>query len=257
MSRIEVVYTASRNIYPYLPASFMSLLDYNPDARVWMLIEDDELPYEVPENIEVVNVRGQTIFGTGCPNWNTPFTYMSLIRVAYSKLFTGEPNEFGVRTLPKLDRILQLDVDTIVQDDLTPVWETDLTGKWFAMVPQRPAIYRPWGPRKYYNAGVAVFNLEQIRLDRADDELIELINELKMQFIDEMAWNKLNNDNGDSKGVDLHYRWNQNTEVRQTLDVGVMHYAGTKIWYKDFDKLYRPYYVMKYAMYFQKVVNRP
>ena len=61
MSRIEVVYTASRNLYPYLMASVRSLLDYNPDARVWMLIEDDRLPYDVPWNVEVVNVGSSAV----------------------------------------------------------------------------------------------------------------------------------------------------------------------------------------------------
>lgn len=251
MSRIEVVYTASRNLYPYLMASVRSLLDYNPDARVWMLIEDDRLPYDVPWNVEVVNVSAQTLFDARCVNWNTPFTYMSLLRCAYSKLFTGEPNGYGVRTLPGLDRILQLDVDTIVQDDLTPVWEVEVSGRWFAAVPDNPANYRPWGSAKYYNVGVSLFNLEQIRLDGADDLAIEMVNTKRMQFIDEMAWNRLNNERGNRMSVDLDCRWNQNTEVDQTLDVGVMHYAGVKYWWRDFDRIYRPWYIIEYSRYFE------
>lgn len=251
MSRIEVVYTATRNLYPWLPASYTSLLDHNPDAHVWMLIEDDALPYETPENIEVVNIRGQTIFGPGCPNWRSQFTYMSLIRVAYSKMFTGEPNEVGIRTLPKLDRILQLDVDTIVCDDLTPIWETDLDGKWFAAAPDYLAYYRPFGRQKYYNLGVAVFNLEQVRLDRADDEAIYRLNTVRMQFIDEMVFNQLNNELGNRMSSDFEPRYNQTSEVEQTDDPAVVHYAGTVKWWQDFRNMYRPYYMLQYAKYFQ------
>ena len=197
MSRIEAVYTATRNLYPYLMASVRSLIEHNPDAHVWMLIEDDSLGYRPPKNVEVVNVSAQNLFSpSGCVNWRTQFTYMSLLRTAYAKLFTGEPNEVGVRTLPNLDRVLQMDVDTIVCDSLRPIWEVDLNGKWFAAAPDFLADYRPWGRKKYYNVGVCVFNLEQIRRDKIDDVVIRMCNERKMRFIDEMAWNKVNNDAG-------------------------------------------------------------
>lgn len=251
MSRIEAVYTATRNLYPYLMASVQSLLDHNRDAHVWMLIEDDSLGYEPPPNVEVVNVAEQNLFGPSGVNWRTQFTYMSLLRTAYSKLFTGKPNDCGVKTLPKLDKILQIDVDIIICDSLQPVWETDVSGKWFAAVPDFPADYRPWGRRKYYNVGVCLFNLDQIRKDGADDKAIKMCNERRMQFIDEMAWNKLNNDADDRMSVDLDVRYNQTSEVEQTLDAAVVHYAGTKEWWKDFEKMYRPYYMMKYSKHFR------
>jgi len=56
---MEVVYSASRNLYPYLPAAYMSVIEHNPDARVWLLIEDEKLPYDVPANVETVDVSGQ------------------------------------------------------------------------------------------------------------------------------------------------------------------------------------------------------
>lgn len=275
MSRIEAVYAASRNLYPYLPASVTSLLEHNPDARVWLLVEDDALPYELPGNVEVVNVSGQKFFSPGtCRNWRTGFTYLALIRSAYAKLFSGEPGrsgsgkrarkngltEYGVRPLPKLDRILQLDVDTIVCDSLEPVWETDMDGKWFAAVPDYPGDHRPLGRKKYYNVGLCLFNLEQIRRDGADDRAIGLCNDVKMQYVDEMAWNELNNELGielgnelknELKSVDLDPRYNQTTEVPQTLDAAVVHYAGINDWWKDFGNMYRPWYMMAYAKHFQ------
>ena len=248
---MEVVYTASRNLYPYLMASVQSLIEHNPDARVWLLVEDEKLPYEVPQNVEVVDVSGQNIFGPDCVNRRTDFTYLALIRAAYSKLFTGAQNGCGVKKLPKLDRIMQLDVDTIVCDSLEPVWETDLDGKWFAAVPDFPADYRPWGRKKYYNVGLCLFNLEQIRKDKADEKAVEMLNTVPMQYIDEMAWNKLNNDSGDRMGADLPPRYNQTSEVEQTLDCAVAHYAGVKEWWKDFGNMYRPVYMMRYAKFFQ------
>ena len=256
MSRIEAVYTATRNLYPYLMASVQSLLDHNPDARVWMLIEDDSLGYEPPKNVEIVNASMQKIFDKrSCVNWSTQFTYMSLLRTAYSKLFTGEQNDCGVKTLPKLDKILQLDVDTIICDSFQPLWETDIEGKWFAAVEQFPADYRPWGRNKYYNVGVCLFNLDQIRKDGADDKAIKMCNERRMQYIDEMAWNKLNNEQDNTKGVDLDARYNQMMEVEQTLDAACIHYAGTKFWWKDIEKQYRGHYLQKYSQYFKTGVS--
>lgn len=250
MSRIEVVYSASRNLYPYLMASVMSLLDHNPDARVWLLIEDDELPYEVPENVELVNVSAQTIFKPGSVNMRTGFTYLALMRATYSKLYTGELNNFGVRTLPRLDRIIQLDCDTIICDSLQDVWDMDLAGAWFAAVPDNPAPYRPWGDHKYYNIGFCLFNLDQIRQDGADDDVINELNTRPMQFVDEMAWNKLNMDLGYTKSIDLPARYNQTTEVDQTLSPAVIHYAGAKEWWKGCENRYRGNYMLAYSRYF-------
>ena len=58
-----VVYAASRNLYPWLPMAYMSLLKHNPEAGVVCLIEDDELPYEVPHNVGFVNVSNQVVHG--------------------------------------------------------------------------------------------------------------------------------------------------------------------------------------------------
>ena len=160
--RMIVVYAASRNLYPVLPMAYMSLLKHNPEAAVVCLIEDDELPYEVPGNVRCVNVSEQPWFDFACPNIKTNFTYLSLLRVCYTKL------------LPGVDRVLQLDVDTCICDSLMPIWKIDMEGKYFAAVPEHLSQWKPYGSKnKYYNAGVCLFNLKAMREDGADDMLIE------------------------------------------------------------------------------------
>ena len=44
--QMQVAFAASRNLYPYLGPCYVSLLEHNPDAKVWFFIEDDRLPYE-------------------------------------------------------------------------------------------------------------------------------------------------------------------------------------------------------------------
>ena len=96
------VYSGSRNLYPHMVTAAKSLIANSPVERVYFLIEDGLFPFQVPDIIETVDVSKQKFFPSTCANIKTGYTYMSLMRVTYSKLF------------PDLDRILQLDVDTVV-----------------------------------------------------------------------------------------------------------------------------------------------
>ena len=51
-NQMQVVISASRNLYPYIPGVIHSTLKHNPDARIWCLLEDDEVPYALPEACE-------------------------------------------------------------------------------------------------------------------------------------------------------------------------------------------------------------
>ena len=210
-----VVYAGTRNLYRSMVSASISLLEHTPVDRIYFLIEDDTFPMELPEQIRTVNVSQQTYFPPSGPNSRTEFTYMAMMRVCYSKLF------------PKLNKILQLDVDTIVTDDLSPLWEIDLEGKWFAAVHEAKSNYRPLGP-KYYNIGVAMFNLKQIRKDHADDAAIRFLNEKRVSYIDQDAWNILGQEAG--KDAELPVRYNESIVTGSTNDPAVVHYAGYREW---------------------------
>src|SRR3989442_9584076 len=76
--------------------------------------------------------------------------------------------------LPEVDRILYLDIDTIVADSLTPLLELDLSSFYVGAVTnvfqpnhvRRPAALGLAGPEVYFNSGVLLFNLGEMR--RAD-----------------------------------------------------------------------------------------
>ena len=206
------------------------MLDHMNVDRIYFLIEDDEFPEKLPKQIRTVNVSQQKFFPPGNPNSHTKFTYMSMMRVCYSKLF------------PKLGKILQLDVDTIVTDDLSPLWDVDLEGKWFAAVHEAKSYYRPLGP-KYYNIGVAMFNLKQIRKDGADDEAIRYLNEKRVPYIDQDAWNRLGQEAG--KDVEIPIRYNESIVTGHTNDPAVVHYAGYREWQTQND-MFRKEYLDKY-----------
>lgn len=216
-----VVYSASRNLYPYLKAAVHSLLKHTTVDKVYLLIEDDKLPFEMPDVCETVNISKQSYFRTSGPNFKTRFTYLSLMRVCYAKLF------------PDLDKILQLDVDTIVTDDISKLWDVDLNGKYFAAVEEYLSNWKPFGP-KYYNIGVAMFNLDYIRKTHVDDDLINDLNNKFYPYIDQDVWNKY----GVTKAADLDVIFNESFATGYTDHPAIVHYAGVKNWF-DYGKMKR------------------
>ena len=129
---LKVVYSGTRNLYPAMRGAVLSLLEHNPDAKVYIFAEDDELPWTPPCDHDILNVSGQTWFSPDNPNMRSQFTYMAMMRVCTADLIPD-------------DRVLQLDVDTIVCGSLRDLWETDLGGKWIGWCPERLSTFRPYG----------------------------------------------------------------------------------------------------------------
>lgn len=222
------VYSGTRNLYPGMVTAAKSLVHNSNVEEVFFLIEDDKFPEELPSQIKTINVSGQGFFQKTGANFKTPFTYMSLLRVCYTKLF------------PDIDKILQLDVDTVVVDDISDLWDIDLKNKWFAAVEEEHSTYKPFGP-KYYNIGVAMFNLDQIRKDQVDEKLIYYLNTVTTPYIDQDAWNRY----GIGKDVKLPSRYNESIVTAYSETPAIVHYAGFKDW-QNSDRVPRREYLKKY-----------
>lgn len=204
------VYSGSRNLYPHMVTAAKSLVANSKVDVVWFLIEDAEFPDEVPDMVRTMDVSGQKFFGKSCPNMRTQFTYMSLLRVCYSKLF------------PDVPKILQLDVDTVCVDSVDALFDLKMGKAWVAACNELNGTYKPYGPR-YYNIGVALFNLEQIRADGADVQAINLLNSTELRYIDQDAWNILAN----TRTIDLPSRYNETYMTGFTDSPAIVHYAGS------------------------------
>lgn len=207
------VYSGTRNLYSSMVTAAKSLICNSSVDRIYFLIEDDQFPEWLPPQIETINVSGQKFFPKNGANFKTNFTYMSLLRVCYAKLF------------PDLDKILQLDVDTICVDNVDELWEFDLGDKWFAAVIEDHSTYKPYGP-KYYNIGVAMFNLDWIRKDQADECLIHFLNTVKVPYIDQDAWNRF----GIGRDMKLPVKYNESFVTGYTDNPAIIHFAGFKEW---------------------------
>ena len=152
-----------------------SLLTYSNVEKIYFLIEDDTFPYELPQEIECINISNQTYFSPDGPNFNNVCTYMVLIRAAYSKIF------------PDLDRILSIDMDTVVNENISELWDLDLTDYYLAAV-EEEELSREEG--SYINMGVAMLNLKKIREDRKDDELIFALNNYWYRYKEQDCFNE-------------------------------------------------------------------
>lgn len=158
--------------------------------------------------------------------------------------------------LPHLDRILYLDADIIAAADPTPLWQTPLDGYWVAAVDNvlephfrsRPQSLGLSAENDYFNSGVLLFNLKQMRADGCTARILSLARDPRSSFLwpDQDALNVVLH----HARVRLHPRWNcQNTlffyehgthtfgadQVREaTAQPGLVHFEGpefTKPWH--------------------------
>ena len=214
---MNIVYAMTHHVYEQILPSLRSLAEHHPDARVFILAEDDGLPFELPVKAEIINIADQQWFPEDGKNYNTWFKYINLLKVRYP-------------TILPVDRAIHLDVDTIIWDDLTGLWETDLDGKWFGAVPEIQTWHRPFG-KEYWNMGVAVLNLAQMRKDGIEQTLQDLLNNEKLPFADQEAWNIVAH--GTGKVVDLDRRYNEGIPTGYTQHPAIVHYCGYKDWWTN------------------------
>lgn len=219
---MNIVYAITRNFYERMLPSYRSLMKHNPKAKVYVLAEDDEIGLPV----EVINVKDQTTFPESGPNYRNAFTYINLMKVCYPSL------------LP-VNKVIHLDADTIVCDSLEPFWKTDVAGKWIAAVPEYHGSYHPFGSI-YYNMGVALLNLAQLRKDNAEEEMVRYLNTVRQPWADQDAWNR-----DPEKAVTVPVRFNENCMTGETEHPAIVHFCAKRNWWTD-KRMHRREYLERY-----------
>lgn len=223
---MNVVYSLTRNVYDWLLPSVRSLAKYNPSARVFILAEDDVLPFDLPIKAEVINISAQEYFPNIAEHRSEAFGgYINHLKIWYSDL------------LP-VNKVIHLDIDTIICDKLDGLWKTDVNGKWFAAVPESQTWYRPYGD-KYFNMGVALFNLQQIRKDKKQQEMTDFLLTTNQPYADQNAWNKF------GKPAILDLRYNESKVTGKTDDPAIVHFCAIPDWWTN-KKMFRREYLEEY-----------
>ena len=162
MAEKIAVYAGTRNIYEQMYTSLKSLLLNTQMDHVYLLIEDDEFPYPLPDIVTPVNVTDQPWFPETGANTVQQYTYMALLKTALGEIFTD------------IKQILWLDCDTIIDDDISDLFEVDLTGYYYA------GVFEPAKSKdifRYVNVGVLLCNLELLRDTHKEFELIGFLNQ--------------------------------------------------------------------------------
>lgn len=217
-----IVYAATRNLYPRLRGAVASLLAYNKPDKIYLLIEDDDLPDAYKPAgpcvcMNAVRFRDKYVSPDGVNRYSV-FSWQALLRTAYSEIFPE-------------DKILSLDVDTIVRGSLAELWETDLTGAWFAMVPEkcipqwRPSLYYP-KHKTYCNAGVCLYNLAQLRADGMFQKFRAMIDTVRMDYCEQDTFNHFGWEHGKIKLLPLTY--NNCIGCGYSDNPIIQHYAGVR-----------------------------
>ena len=213
---MNVVYAVTKNYIDYIIPSIRSLLRYNPDVNVLIVTEASTVE-GLPCDATIINISGQTAFPKNGVNYWNFYTYINLLKVCYPSLLD-------------IDKVIHLDADTIICSSLEPLWNIDLTGKWFAACPEIQQFYRPFGER-YYNMGIAVINLDQMRKDKIEPVMVRYLNDIKQPYADQDAWNKYGIEQ--DKIVPFDRRFNECDACGRTFDPAIIHYCGISSWWTD------------------------
>ena len=223
---MNIVYCLTSNFVEKAVPSMRSLLEHNPKAKIYLLTETDTVDIGIP--VTVVNISGRHDFDNSVNIPNNFGGYINLVKVLYPEIL-------------KLNKVIHLDADTIVCDSLEELWKTDIKGKWIAAVPEYRGVYRPFG-EMYYNAGVMLMNLQQMRTDNIVPWMVEYLNTVPQPFADQDAFNKPGIEQ--DKIVPLDIRWNENFATGMTSDPAIVHFCGISNWWDA--PMHRREYLMKY-----------
>ena len=214
MKRVAV-YAGTRNVYGQMVSAAKSLVKNTRMDRVFFLIEDDALPEEIcglqglPDVIRCINVSGQSFFPEDGPNYDTAWTYMSLMRLAVPRVLPAE-----------IERCLWLDTDTIVEQDIGDLFDIPMGANYVAMV-EEPV--RSKYPFRYHNAGVMLMNMTAIRMDGIWKKWIRLVNREKMSALDQDAVNLI----CQGEILTIGPEWNNAGHITQdSANTKIRHYAG-------------------------------
>jgi lipopolysaccharide biosynthesis glycosyltransferase len=229
------VYAATRNLYWYLPTTVGSLLKHNPNWRVIVFCEDDEI--DSLKDPRVSFMKMHTIgfpLDEDNPNMKTKYSSFTLVRCYLSKF------------LPNEKKILWIDADTCVVDTLEELDTIDITRKAVAGVMEN--VQPPPGTPEdffglYINCGVLVMNLDFIRQHGFDKKWHDLLSSRKFNYPDQDVINLTCK--GFIKFLDSQYNFSHATWTGGETKVKIYHYVNQKIWNNGAVDFWRKTYIKK------------
>lgn len=225
---MTIVYCANQKLYPQLPTAINSLLQNNlAIEKIYLLIEDDSIPYITNPIIEFINCNNFDFLIKEGINCTKRFPYMALVRCFLPSIL-------------KENKVIYLDVDTIVDGSLEELWNLNIGDKCIA------ARYEG---EDYLNSGVLLMNLALIRSLKFEEKLKNILTKCKFQFPDQDALNivfKMY-----KKQIPKKFNILRNDEALNEKEIIIRHFAGAakpwknKMKLKSDTELYNKYKVEK------------
>ena len=217
-----VVYCGTSNVYVDMYTSLKSLLSNTPVDDVYLIIEDDAFPYELPDNVHAINIKSQpfqpffSLLDPNGPNYNSAWTYMCLVRALYPDIFSA------------YEKILSLDVDVIINTDISDLWDMDISDYLLAGVEEPQRRTSPDSP-PYINFGVVMMNIKRLIGMGIESTIISDINRNRLDCPEQTAYNKACSDG--ILTIPPSYNYTVYSHITGDADEQkIIHFAGQKFW---------------------------
>ena len=251
MKTADISYATNESFAPYMAVSIASLLENNASRGVVVHILHSDLSEATKTRLSAFETRyknAKIVFHKIDDSRFERFglTIGHITKETYFRYMIAE-------VLPNISRVLYLDGDTIVNGDICELFDTDLTNCYCAGVSD---IYiESVGYKKtlgldglYINAGVILFNLDEMRKTNIAEKLFKLTAENNFKYQDQDAINVAFN--GKIKELDCVYnfkRAHQKAFPEKVSSAKIIHYVGpNKPWKKfSLNRLKRLYYRYK------------
>ena len=250
---INIAYMVDNNYVPYMITSMHSAIKNKNKESVYNFYiiaenfssENIEKIKKIKENnvnIEIIPARQKTL------DYSHLGRFASF-KIAMQKIFIPD-------YLENIDKVLYLDADTLVQKDLNKIYSTNMGGAYIGatkdgLMYQFPEHITEIGldwRKFYFNSGVMLLNLKDMRKDAIIEKSITYFNTHYEVFGDQDILNVVVND----KVIPISYRYNCNSTFFEEKDAEflsnfynekvyqtsrenydnavILHFAGHKPW---------------------------
>ena len=276
---IHLAYLTDSKYVPYTMVSMYSAIKNKKENSIYQIhVIGQSLNEKDKQNLLKLSAKNTTITIHEAPKLNLDITHLGRFAgfdVSLQKLFIAD-------NLKSLDKVLYLDADTLVLKDLSNIYKTKLKDNYVAAVKDGLMYQFPehivevgleW--RKFYfNSGVMLLNLKQIREDEIKNRAIIYFNTHEEVFGDQDVLNVVFKE----KVMPLSYRYNCNSTFFEEKDAkflsdfygekvpntpqkvyenaAILHFAGHKPWTEWFTHDYLKTLWQEYAKQTEKHLQK-
>ena len=216
---IVIVFACSENFVPYLSVAVQSIIDNaSPERRYDIVVLTRNI--SPASMITLTRQANSDNVGVGFLDVDAA---LGDIELPHHGHFRPETyfRLLAPQLLPNVDKALYLDSDLIVDADVAPLFDVDVTGYKLAATRDADTIGQIDGydttvgpylknelgmrdPHEYFQAGVLLMNLAELRRTVTPEEFLDLSTQRMWRWLDQDVLNKVVN----GEYVRVHMRWN-------------------------------------------------